>query len=127
MLELRRALSEPQNILSRLFHIELKDQVRAALAIMDKMPMPSIRNGELECYNSRLLVDIRNDLLSHIPDKRNQKIIDSAVNFIILLYDSDEAWRRLIYQAILRIKEAEFKPEGEPRLATDNQKGYWRK
>ena len=120
MLELRRCLSEPQNILARLFHIELKDQIKAALAIIDKMPVPSIRSGDVECYNSRLLIEIRNDLLSHVCDARNQKIVESAMNFLILLYDSDEAWRRMIYQAILYIKEAGFEPEEDCRPE------YWR-
>ena len=120
MIELRRCLTEKQNILARLFHIELKDQIKAALAIMDKMPMPTVKEGELECYNSRILIDIRNDMLSHIQDSREQKIVLSAMNFTILLYDSDEAWRRLIWQAIMRIKEADFEPEPECRPE------YWR-
>ena len=120
MMELKRCLSEKQNILARLFHIELKDQIKAALAIMEKMPVPSIRSGDLECYNSRLLVNIRNEMLGHIYDERNQKIVGSVMNFLILLYDSDEAWRRMIYQAILRIQQAEFHPEEDCRSE------YWR-
>ena len=73
MIELRRCLTEKQNVLSRLFHIELKDQIKASLAIMDKMPVPSVRSRDLECYNSRILVDIRNDLLGHVRGSRNQK------------------------------------------------------
>ena len=131
MIELRRCLSEKQNILARLFHIELKDQIKAALAIMDKLPIPSIGSGELESYNSRILIDIRDDMLCSIPgdDKpnhtgngRNKKIVESAFNFLILLNDSDEAWEQVLYQALLRIKETDWKPprSGEPRSE------YWR-
>lgn len=120
MIELRRCLSERQNILARLFHIELKDIIKKGLKIMAQLPTPEANPSDLECYNSRLLVDIRNNLLAHIisPEEvkgRNQKIVETVFNFFILLYDSDEAWRRMIYQAILKIKSAEFHPEEEPR------------
>ena len=125
MLELRRALSERQNILSRLFHIELKDVIKQGLNIIARLPTPGANPNDLECYNSRRLVEIRNEMLSHLvsPEKdgtRNQKIVESVFNFVILLYDSDEAWRRLIWQAIERIKEANFKPEEKCRPE------YWR-
>ena len=124
MIELRRCLSERQNILARLFHIELKDLVKKGLEIMEKMPVPGVKEGNLECYNSRILVDIRNNMLAHVADPviqgRNGKIVEQIFNFVTMLYDSDEAWRRMIYQVILRVKEAEFKPEEEPRLE------YWR-
>ena len=120
MLELRRCLSEKENILSRLFHIELKGLIKHGLGIMEKMPSPGINVSELENYNSRILVGIRDKLISHAQDKRddgltNSGIIKGVMDFVVLLYDSDEAWRRMIYQAILEIKNAEFHPEEEPR------------
>ena len=120
MIELRRALSENQNILAGLFHIELKDLVKQGLKIMEQLPIPGIRTGELEHYNSRILVDIRNDILAHVCGERNKKIVETVFNFVILLYDSDEAWGRMIYQTILLIKEAEFQPEEDCRPE------YWR-
>jgi len=125
MIELRRCLSEKENILSRLLHIELKDVIKQGLNIMARLPTPGVNPNDLECYNSRRLVEIRNDMLSHIesPEKdgtRNQEIVKNVFNFIILLYDSDEAWRKMIDEALMRLQEAQFKFEGEPRPE------YWR-
>jgi len=122
MIELRRCLSEKQNVLARLFHIELKDVIKQGLNIMAQLPTPGANPSDLECYNSRLLVDNRDDMLWHIVRDRNKKIVENAFNFLILLNDSDEAWEQMIYQALLRIKASEFKPprSGEPRSE------YWR-
>ena len=111
MLELRKCLSEKQNVLSRLFHIELKDLIKRGLEIAEKMPVPSIKPHNMECYNSRLFVDLRDRLLSQEPSERNRKIIESIANLAILLYDSDEGWRCMMDEALREIQAMDLKFE----------------
>ena len=111
MLELRKCLSEKQNVLSRLFHIELKDLIKHGLEIVEKMPVPSIKPHNMECYNSRLFVDLRDRLLSQEPSERNRKIIESIARLAILLYDSDEGWRCMMDEALRGIQAMDLKFE----------------
>ena len=111
MLELRRCLSEQQNNLSRLFHIELKDLIKHGLDIMEKMPIPSIKPNNLECYNSRLFVSLRDKLLAQEDDKRNRKLIENVSSLVILLYDSDEGWRCLMDETLRGIQSMDLRYE----------------
>ena len=123
MQELRRNLSEKQNVFSRLFHVEMKDLVEHGLKVMSRLPSPGVGDGgQLERYNSREFVNIRNYALLCLnsENEKNLCIVNNIFNFLIMLYDSDDAWCRMIYKVILKIKETEFKPEEEPH------EQYWR-
>ena len=115
MIELRRNLNEPQNILARLFHLELKDLIKRGLDIIEKLPVPSVSPHNLECYNSRLFVELRDKLLAQEPSERNRKIIESVANLVILLYDSDEGWRCLMDEALRGIQAMDLKFEETTR------------
>ena len=117
MIELRRCLSGPQNrnSVSRLFHVELKDLIKHGLSIMEKVPIPSINPHNLECYNSRLFIGLRNKLLAQEPSERNRKLIENAANLAISLYDSDEGWRCLMDEALREIQTMDLKFEETTR------------
>ena len=118
MIELKRCLSEKQNIFARLFHIELKDIVEKGLEIMQKMPQLSARGSELEHYNSRVLLELRNDFLSHTGDRGNY--MATVFNFVILLCEGDEYCRQRIDWLIQEIKVREFHLGETPRAS------WWR-
>lgn len=120
MIELRRCLTDRESVLSRLFHFEMKDLIKHGLSLMDKLPSPGVNLGDLETQNARQLIAIRDELVSHAEEYHSGPIIRQAMNFIILLYDSDEAWRRMIFRAIEIVKRTEFVPE--PKCRPE----YWR-
>ena len=113
MQELKRNLNDnlADNLLARLFHIELKDLIREVLPIIAQLPTPSLKPHNLEHYNSRLFVELRDYLLDREPDKRNRKIIETVANAVILLYDSDEAWQSVIDEGLRVLQSYEFKYE----------------
>jgi len=111
MIELRRNLDERHNILARLFHLELKDLIKRGLDIIEKLPAPNISPHNLECYNSRLFVELRDKLIAQEPSERIRKIIENVANLVILLYDSDEAWRCLMDEALRGIQAMDLKFE----------------
>ena len=110
MVELRRCLFERQNILARLFHIELKDLIKKGLELMAKR-MPEIDRKELERYNSRILLDIRNEMLTHNLDLVRAGYLSTIFDFVIMLYDSDEYYsQRLdwVLEQIITRKDWKF-------------------
>uniref|UniRef100_A0A6M3IQC6 Uncharacterized protein n=1 Tax=viral metagenome TaxID=1070528 RepID=A0A6M3IQC6_9ZZZZ len=128
MIELKRSLTEQKNVTARLFHIELKGLIKRGLRIMALLPKPSIHPHNLENYNSRVLIGIRDDLCAHLRPSpgtkrsdRNARIVEQVMNFIILLGEGDEAWGLIIYKALMLIQQAKFKLEPEPRSE------YWNK
>ena len=117
MLELRRCLFEKQNILARLFHIELKDLIKKGLELMAKR-MPEIDRKELERYNSRILLDVRNEMLTLNLDLVRAGYLKTIFDFVITLYDSDEYYsQRLDWVLEQIIKRKDWKFESlDPRF-----------
>ena len=94
-----------------MFHIDLKTLVVKGLDILAAIPEPELK--EYEEYNSRLFLDLRDELLYHDKVPRQQKHFRAIFNFVIMLYDSDQYYRQRIDWLIGRIKDLPFK-EGEP-------------
>jgi len=117
MLELRHCLFEKQNILARLFHIELKDLIKKGLELMAKR-MPEIDRKELERYNSRILLDVRNEMLTLNLDLVRAGYLKTIFDFVITLYDSDEYYsQRLDWVLEQIIKRKDWKFESlDPRF-----------
>lgn len=112
MKELKRNLTDSRdNALARLFHKEVKTLVRNALFIIDSMP--ELKMDDLEYYNSREWLNLRDYFLAHERDPRNRRIINGAFKFLIFLREGDEFWRQRTDRGTDRIKVMPFK-EGEP-------------
>jgi len=114
MKELVRNLTDgADNALARLFHIDLKGLVVKGLDILASMP--ELKMNDFEHYNSREFLNLRDWLLEHEKVPRQRKHYKAICNFIIMLYDSDEAYRLPMYQVIKKLKELPLKEEELPR------------
>ena len=116
MLELKRCLADKVgNEKAKLFHIVLKDLIKAGLGLMAQMG--ELNPDEFERVDSHQLLEIRNEFLKHNLDPVRSRYMETLSDFVIRLFDSDEYYYQRILEVIRELKARQFEEvEPDPRF-----------
>lgn len=116
MIELKRCLANKVGSeLAKLFHITLKDLIKAGISLMAQFP--ELDPSEFEMANSHQFLEIRDEFLKHNIDPIRAQYMRTLFDFVIRLYDSDEYYRQRIDWVIKQLRARQLEGvEPDPRF-----------